>query len=168
MSADDRGGAGRSWLGPRLVALALLAIGLVILVQTFQIRQGGGYSAIGPRFFPVIVALGLLLLSAIFLLRTTALPDLDLMQQAASEEAATHWPSVGLIALALVVYAFGLGPLGYILATALFVPVVARMLGSTHLLRDVLIGIMLGVIIYFGFTRVLGVRLPAGVLGQFM
>ncbi|HEY0737321.1 MAG TPA: tripartite tricarboxylate transporter TctB family protein [Herpetosiphonaceae bacterium] len=164
MSADNnrRPGAGR--LGPRLVAAVLLALGLLIFVQTFSIRAGGGYSAVGPRFFPLIVALGLLLLSALFLVRTTIRPDEYLVQQSADEEAATHWPTVGLVALALVVYAVALGWLGYILATVLFFPVVARFLGSTRPVRDLIIALVISIAIYEGFTRALGVRLPAGLL----
>lgn len=150
--------------GPRIMAGVLLALGLVVLYATFQIRQPGGYSVVGPVFFPRAVALGLLALSVLFLLRTTIRPDSDLAERAAEEEAATHWPTVGWTVLALVVYAFALGWLGYIIATSLFYLVMARILGSRRPLRDLLIGVVLSTIIYFGFTRLLSVRLPAGLL----
>jgi putative tricarboxylic transport membrane protein len=170
MASDDRplDTAPRSYAGLRIVAVALLALGLLVLYQTFQISQGGGYSAVGPRFFPLIVAVGLIALSIIFLLRATVLPDVGLAQQAAAEQAATHWPTVGLTALALVVYAFALGLLGYIVATALFFPAVARILGSRRPARDLLIGIALGTVVFVVFTRLLGVRLPGGVLGSML
>lgn len=166
MSADPtpRQAPRRSYRGPRITGVALLGLGLLVLYQTFQIRQGGGYSAIGPRFFPLIVAIGLIALSLIFVLRVTALPDEDLGEQVAAEEAATYWPTVGWTALALVVYALSLGTLGYIVASALFFPVVAWLLGSRRPARDTIIGLLIGVVIFFSFTRVLGVRLPAGVL----
>jgi putative tricarboxylic transport membrane protein len=154
--------------GPRWVALAFLALGLVVLYATFQIRQGGGYSAVGPRAFPLAVAIGLLVLSIIFLLRTTLFPDRDLAEQAAAEEAATHWSTVGLLALALVLYVFALRPLGYVVATALFFPVGAWILRGklvvSAIVRDLVIGLLLALLIYVSFTRFLGVRLPAGVL----
>jgi putative tricarboxylic transport membrane protein len=37
-------------------------------------------------------------------------------------------------------------------------------LGSRRTARDVIIGVVLSVVIYFGFTRLLGVRLPVGLL----
>jgi putative tricarboxylic transport membrane protein len=154
----------RNYLGLRIVAVALLALGLLVLYQTFQISQGGGYSAVGPRFFPLLVALGLIALSALCLLRATALPDQNLAEQAAAEDAATHWPTVVMTAAVLVGYAVALGALGYIIATALFFPAVARVLGSRRPTRDLLIGIVLGVMIFTVFTRFLGVRLPGGVL----
>jgi len=155
----------RHWLGPRLAALVILGIGVVALTQAIAIREGAGYSVVGPRFFPLVAAAGLLLLGIGFLIRTTPLyPDHELAEQAAVEEQTTHWPTVLLVVAVLVIYVFALGPLGYPLATALFFPVVARILGSRHLLRDLLTGVLLGFFIYFTFTRFLGVRLPAGVL----
>lgn len=155
----------RSWLGPRLVAIVVLGIGVVALSQAFAIREGAGYSVVGPRFFPIVVALGLLLWGVAFLVRTTPLaPDEDLAAQAAAEEAATHWATVLMIMAVLVLYVFTLGPLGYPVATALFFPVGARMMGSRHFRRDLITGILLGLVIYLVFTRFLGVRLPAGVL----
>jgi putative tricarboxylic transport membrane protein len=170
VNQQDKTGAdgSRSYWGLRGVALAFLALSLILLSATFQIHQGGGYSAVGPRVFPLAVSFGLLTLSILFLLRTTIFPDRDLAEQAAAEEAATHWPTVGLLALLLVLYVFALGTLGYLVATALFVAAGAALLrwqvGGVTLLRDLMIGIILATLVYFTFTRFLGVRLPAGVL----
>ncbi|MDQ3937195.1 MAG: tripartite tricarboxylate transporter TctB family protein, partial [Chloroflexota bacterium] len=67
---------------------------------------------------------------------------------------------------------FRLGPiavpgLGYIIATGLFVPAAARVLGSRQLLRDLIVGFAIATVVYVGFTRYLGVRLPAGPLDLF-
>ena len=173
-----RGAQGGSLLGPRLVAVALLALAAILIVSALGITRGGGYSVIGPATVPLLVAVGLLVLSAIFAIRTTVSPDTDLAEQAAEEERATHWPTVGLTALALVGYAlaldgFEVGPLevpglGYIVATGLFLPLTARILGSHSPLRDFIVGFGIGIVIYFGFTEFLGVRLPAGILGSLL
>jgi putative tricarboxylic transport membrane protein len=76
----------------------------------------------------------------------------------------THWPTVLLLAVLLVGYAVALAPLGYIVATALLLPIASRILGSTHLLRDAVIAVGLALLIYFGFTAFLGIRLPQGIL----
>ncbi len=164
--------------GPRLVAIALLALAAVLIISAFGIAAGGGYSVIGPATIPLVVAIVLLILAAIFALRTTILPDSDLAVAAADEEAATHWPTVGLIAIALVAYAlaldgFTLGTLempglGYIIATGLFLPVVARILGSRSPVRDVTVGFAIAIVVYISFTEFLGVRLPAGLLGPLL
>jgi putative tricarboxylic transport membrane protein len=164
----ERGPQKSSLVGPRLMALAFIALGIVVLYGAFQIRQGGGYSAVGPNVFPFAVAAGLLVISVIFFLRTTFFPDSELGERAAAEESVTHWPTVAMIIAVLVFYVLSLSILGYVVATTLFFPLAAWVLGSRGALRstarNVAIGLLLGLIIYFGFTRFLGVRLPAGVL----
>ena len=153
-----------SYLSLRVVAVVLLATGLVLTYQTFQIREGGGYSVVGPRFFPSIVSIGLLILGTIFLLRTTLWPDTSLAEQATTEERLTHWPSVLWTCSTLIIYPFAMDSIGYVAATAIFFPVVTRILGSRQPWRDVIVGVSIAVIIYICFTRFLGVRLPPGIL----
>jgi putative tricarboxylic transport membrane protein len=160
--------------GPRILAVALLILAVVLIVAALAIPPGGGYSVIGPAAFPMAVAIGLLLLAAAFAVRTTIRPDVDLAEKAAEEEVACHWPTVGLIALTLLGYAlaldgFEIGPIdvpsiGYIPATGIFLPITTSLLGSRSLLRDVLAGFGIAIIVYFGFTEFLGVRLPGGIL----
>jgi putative tricarboxylic transport membrane protein len=168
--ADDVDGL----LGPRIAAVVLVALGAVLIWSALGIARGAGYSVIGPATIPLVVAIGLTGLSIAFLVRTTLVPDADLAAIAAEEERATHWLTVGLTAAALVGYAlaldgFEIGPvevpgLGYIVATSAFLPLTARILGSRSPLRDVVVGVVLAVVIYFGFTEFLGIRLPAGIL----
>jgi putative tricarboxylic transport membrane protein len=154
--------------GPRLFAGAVMILAAVVLVEAFRIPEARGFRVLGPRAFPLIVAVGLLVLGVAFLLRTTLVPDQELAAKAGQEEAATHWPTVGLAAAGLVAYAYTLEPLGFIVATSAFVPVEARILGSRHPLRDGAVGVAVAVAMYFGFDRFLGVRLPDGVLAPLL
>ena len=156
-----------SFLGPRIFAAAILAFGLFVLLGTFQISDREGFSPAGPRFFPLVVAVGLLVFGVLFLLSTTLRRDRCLGEKAAAEGAATHWPMTGMVAAILFVYAFLLNPLGYVVATALLFPAVAYVLGSRgrrKVLRNLAIGVALGVLVFFSFTELLGVRLPDGLL----
>ena len=156
-----------SFLGPRIFAVAILTFGLFVLYGTTRISSGSGYSPDGPKFFPLIVAVGLLVFGALFLLSTTLRRDRYLGEKAAAEGAVTDWPTTGLVAAILVVYAFLLNLLGYAVATALFLPAVAYVLGSRgrrKVLRNLAIGVALGVLVFFAFTELLGVRLPDGIL----
>jgi putative tricarboxylic transport membrane protein len=152
----------RSFAGPRLAGLVLLAASVAILLAVFAIPGRGGYSTSGPRFVPLIVAIGLIALSAAFLARTYVRPDMELAERSAEEDAATHWATPALLLVAMLAYAFLLEPLGYILSTAAFFVIVARLLGSRSLLRDVIIGLVAGVGLFTVFTQYLGVSLPAG------
>ena len=152
----------RSFAGPRLAGLVLLAASVAILLAVFAIPGRGGYASSGPRFVPLIVAIGLILLTAAFLARTWVRPDMELAARSAEEDAATHWATPALLLVAMVAYALLMEPIGYILSTAAFFVPVARLLGSRSLLRDVVIGLVAGVGLYTAFTQYLGVSLPAG------
>ena len=62
----------------------------------------------------------------------------------------------------MIAYAQLIEPLGYILSTTPFFAPVARLLGSRSLVRDAIIGLVLGVGLFTAFTQYLGVSLPAG------
>ena len=157
----------QSWAGPRLAGLVLLAGSVAILVAVTAIPGRGGYGTSGPRFVPLVVACGLIALSALFLLRTWWRPDAALAERSAEEDDATHWATPGLIMAALLVYAFALEPVGYPVATALVFFVVARLLGSRAVVRDAVAGLVLGFGLFTAFTQYLGVSLPAGITPLF-
>jgi putative tricarboxylic transport membrane protein len=152
----------RSWRGPRAWGLLLLGIAIAVLAATTAIRSPDGYAVTGPRFFPLVVGIFLLVLALLFLARTIVRPDLELAERAAREQAATDWLPPAAVAGALLGYALLLEPLGYVVATTLFFPLVAAILGSRAHVRDVIAGLVLGAVLYVAFTQFLGVDLPAG------
>ena len=125
------------------------------------------FIVVGPEVFPIIVSLWLVGVGAALAVRTTLIPDWDMAYQNTEEGLATHWPTVWAVGGLLVVYALTLGPLGYIVATAVFIPACARALGSQSLIRDAAVGFAVALVIYFFFTEVLEIRLPtAGILDR--
>jgi putative tricarboxylic transport membrane protein len=154
-----------SLVGLRVAAGTVTAVGGLLLWQSMQIRTPAGYSVVGPAFFPIAVSVALIGLGLWFVVRTTVLLDTELAEQAAKEDVATHWSGTGLLLGVLLAYAFVLEPFGYVLATLIFLPAAARILGSRALIRDVAVAIVVSVSMYFAFTRPLGIRLPGGVLG---
>jgi putative tricarboxylic transport membrane protein len=155
-----------SWTRPRIVGLLLLALGVIALVATLSISATRyGWSASGPRFAPLLASIALILLALAFLLRTVWRPDEDLAEHAAREMADTHWwTPAGLLAL-LVAYVLLLGALGYALATTVFVWLAAWLLGSEKPVRDVIVGLALGVVAGYAFGEWLNVQLPTGPWG---
>jgi putative tricarboxylic transport membrane protein len=157
-----------SFTAPRIASLLLIGGGLFLLYNALQIGSVRGYSVVGPSIFPIVVSLGLTALGVALALRTSVWPDVDLGEKVASEEAATHWPTTGMLGALLVAYAFALGPLGYVVSTAILLPASARVLGSRALVRDVIVGVVLAIVIFIGFTRFLHIRLPTGILAPFL
>ena len=102
------------------------------------------------------------ILAVLFLARTLVRPDIELAERAAREQRSTDWAPPALVVAALLAYALLMEPLGYVVATTLFFPVVARILGSRAPVRDVIVGLVLGAVLYVAFTQFLGIDLPAG------
>lgn len=161
-------GLERGLLEARLAAAAVAGLGLVSLAGATQVRTPAGYVAVSAAVMPGVVGTGLLALGIVLFLRATVRPDQDQARHIATEAARTHWATTGLTLGSLVAYAAALGPLGYVVATSLFVPTVARVLGSRRPLRDAVVGVMLALVVFVGFTRFLGVRLPAGILATLL
>jgi putative tricarboxylic transport membrane protein len=155
-----------AWRGARIMGLALLAMGVAALAATTQIHSArDGWSVSGPRFVPLVASLAVIVLALAFLVRTVWRPDFELARFAAAESEQTHWPAPGAIMASLLGYVALLTPFGYALATAVFVTLAARVLGSRHTGRDLVVGVLLGAITSYAFTRWLGVRLPVGPWG---
>jgi putative tricarboxylic transport membrane protein len=155
-----------SWAGPRATGAVLLAIGVVALAATFAIPGGHDpWALTGPRLFPLITSIALIVLSLAFLGRTFVKPDAELGAFAAREAVDTEWRVPVLVGIALLVYAEVMEPVGYLLASAAFFPIVARILGSRALVRDVIAGAAISLGVYTLFTQALAVPLPLGILG---
>jgi putative tricarboxylic transport membrane protein len=157
---------GVSWTRPRIAGAVLLAIGVIALIATFSISSPRyGWSITGPRFAPLIASIALILLALAFLLRTWWRQDRGWAEHVHAELSATHWPTPGLLLALLIAYVLLLGPLGYALATTIFVWLAAWLLGSDRPVRDVTVGLALGVVAGIVFGEWLNVQLPTGPWG---
>jgi putative tricarboxylic transport membrane protein len=159
-SVDPVAEAPGSTTAPILMGAGLLVACALLLTQVFAI-EGDGFSLAGPRFFPLLVVGLLTLLSAVYVLQQVR--ALTRGTEPLPAERFNHMPAAALLVVVLVGYAFVLNTMGYAVTTAVFFVVTARILGSRHLARDVVVGVGLSLVVYLGFTRLLGVFLPQGV-----
>lgn len=147
-----------------IAGLILLAISLVLLVQSFQLPSLP-IVPVGPGFYPAIVLSFMAAASALLVVQ-------DVMKHRAPAEAGVgdaprrNYRLV-VIAFAIVGAYVALLPLiGFRLATVLFVGTLQAALGRPRTVRDwaVLVAIALGTaaVSYFVFERYLLVLLPRG------
>jgi putative tricarboxylic transport membrane protein len=146
-------------IGARAIGGVLLALGLIAFVATLGV--GDDWSASGPRLAPAVSSVLLIALALLFLAR----PGDELADHVAEASEGTHWPTPALLLALLVGYALLLGALGYALATTIFFWLAAWLLGSEKPARDLLIGVVIGVITSFLFSEWLNVQLPHGPWG---
>jgi putative tricarboxylic transport membrane protein len=145
----------------RWVALAITLFSLAFLWQAVLIRDTATYAAVGARAFPYATGIGMLLSGIWLFLLPGALPEPD-----SPERVRLDWLRLLLLLVAVLVYAFLFRPLGYILSTALVLLAGSQILGERrHLVRDLVVSIVLAVVLNYAFARLLGINLPAGLIG---
>ena len=141
---------GRSELG---VALLLLALGVLAIVDAAQIPATPGQRGpVGPAAVPVVV--GGLHVDG----EAEGGEDVDLSHP-------SDWRTVLLLAGAFLANVVLIEPAGWPISGAVLFFGSAYALGSRHLIRDVIIAFALSFGTYYLFGQVLGIGLPAGVLG---
>ncbi len=154
-------------VGETVLALVTFLFGAAIVWQTTQIRLTPAYSKVGPRTIPYIVGAGLILVG--LWLAFEALSGRGPMTGSGESEDAdptlpTDWRRIGLLALALLAYLVLLEPAGFVVASTILFAGAAFAMGSRRYARDIVIGALMAAVLYLGFTRGLGLDLPAGVL----
>ena len=145
----------------------VLALGIGAAIVTSQLPSEGGYSHIGPNFFPAVVSGGLIALGLWLFAEAFAGGWRNRAERPAGEQpfqrAAFAWVSAGLF-----IHMAAIGSAGFVLAgTALFV-CVARGFGSARPARDAAIGFVLSLAVHLFFVKLLNVSLPGGWLGPLL
>ena len=168
-SEPGRPAFGPAWLRGRAeLGLAALVggIGVFLLVQTSSIRVPATANAVGPRFFPYVV--GVLLVIAGLALAVTVWrggSDEPESGEDVDPSAPTDWKTLALLTAAFVAHIFLLEPLGFVLTEALLFGAITWVLGArSSWWRPPAIGLVLALVAYLAFSRGLGVALPGGVL----
>jgi putative tricarboxylic transport membrane protein len=141
-----------------IAAIVLVVLSATFLVGVFDIRSPKGLDPAGPRFFPLLVTSAWLLLSLGYLAEGLRSPR-------TANKADRSWFEPVAVSALLLLYAFLVVALGYLIATALLFFAAARVLGSRQVVRDIIVAVVLSVIVYIAFTQFLDISLPEGVLG---
>jgi putative tricarboxylic transport membrane protein len=142
-----------------IIGAVLVLVGAGLL-WTAIVAADGDFSLQGPRLAPVVVSAAWVAIAALYLaVQVRPRPR----EQDAEEQPRPSWlVPLGVVAC-LAGFAIALEYAGFVVSAAVFLVVVARVLGSRHLIRDVIVAVVLPLAIYFAFTRLLDIFLPAGV-----
>lgn len=148
--------------GEFLLALGIAALGLFFALQTSAIEVSPSYARVGPRVFPwaisfTLIALGLWLAREAWTGRWASAESSDTAPE-------FDWRAFGLIGAGMVAHMALIGRAGFVIASTVLFVCVARAFGNRRILRCSAIGSILALVVYVGFTRGLGLNLPAGLL----
>ncbi len=140
------------------IASGAILLGLFILFDSLGIKLGSGYDRIGPRFFPYVVASGLLISGALMLV--------EILRSSVVRHEAESLNKTSFVILlsGLVSCLILLKPAGFIVAATVQFWLIARAFSNANPLRDAIIAALLSISVYFIFTSGLGLVLPRGIL----
>jgi putative tricarboxylic transport membrane protein len=137
----------------RRLAAVLIAGSVAYLLGAFQISAPEGqYAAVGPRLFPLVIGGGLLTSAVWIGVAGTGEVRLPTVQ----------WGVAASSALAFLAYIAALDLVGYLPATAGFLVLESRLLGSRDWARDLIVSLAITTSVYVVFRLLLGLSLPAG------
>jgi putative tricarboxylic transport membrane protein len=147
-----------------VLSLGVLSLGLGAAYVAFSLPETSGYARIGPNFMPKFVAGGLVAMGVWLLAEVAtggwrdAVPD----DPAARGEHAFSWPAFAWVSAGLFAQMALIHSGGFVVAAMALYACVARGFGSTRFVRDLAIGVVLGLGVFLFFVRFLNVSLPAG------
>ncbi len=139
-----------------VIAAGLAGLAALILVDAAGLKQDGGYAGVGPADVPRIVAYGLLGLAVM-----TVVSGLrgDLPRPPRQAPAPVLWILGGLVAQLALLHV-----VGFVISGALLFGMTARGFGQRPLWKAVAVGLVLSLVIYGVFDRLLKLNLPGGPL----
>ena len=141
----------------------LFVVAVTVLVDTFNIKKSNAVGFVGPEVFAYIVGGLLFVLSAAQIIAVIrgerGTPEGVEGGVAVSDP---NWKAFGLLAGALVLYAFLMPILGFPIMGAVLYFLVAKAIGAKRNLRTALIAVLLSIAIFFAFNEGLQLQLPSG------
>lgn len=153
-----------------IASLVIAVISLVYLINAFFIPMPSLKQQMGPDVFPKSIGLTMLILSGIYVfqqLRGGVKEDEDRAVIIGAEEkiqGKVNLKRIGFMLVLMALYVFVFERLGYAISTFLVFMAGVFYLDRRHLMRDGIIAVISSFVLYFIFTTVLRVQLPAGPL----
>ena len=149
------------------VGLFVVALGLLTLYAAWAIPDSPIYAQVGAKAVPYLVG-GVLVLLGIALSVSASRGGWSGGLEEEMAAPPTNWRALGLLGAGLLVQIALIDWLGFVIAATIQYVLVCAAFGSRRPLRDLLIGIVVTLGAFLGFSRLLGVNIGAGVLEGFL
>jgi putative tricarboxylic transport membrane protein len=152
-----------SRVAPVAVAAIVLALAVVMAVGAAMLPQDKGYTIVGTRVFPLMVA-ALLAVVGGGLLRQALRGDFKALPldetQPDVESRASRWQAAAWVSGGLMLNALLIERIGFVAAATVLFALAARGFGSRRWSRNIGLGVVIVWPVYLGFTLGLNIGLP--------
>jgi len=165
--SEDVGSSTQVVLRPKTAHVAIgafvVAVAVMLVIGALLLPADKGYSIIGAQAFPLAVAvlLGIVGSGLVWQGLTGGFRFLPGPEGYAIPISNRQWRGALWVSAGLLVNALLITRIGFVLSSTLLFVAAARGFGSNSVKRDFLLGLALTIPVYLGFTKGLGVPLPA-------
>jgi putative tricarboxylic transport membrane protein len=146
--------------------------------QATLVNQPPTTLVVGPRTFPIIVGVLTLVMSVIVLSRglwnaygregAPVTHDTSAVPLEEDETTISDWLAVWSVLGSLLAFFIFLKPLGFILATTLFLFALSSLFAPRRWLRNLIVATTFSTFFFFLFAWLLGIPLPKGLFAPFL
>lgn len=142
--------------------IIVAAITILWLARDFRVPPG---VRISPKVFPQLVGAGMLLVGVWYVVDIIRVPNVLSAGEDSEDvdiDAEADWVTLIFVGIGLTAFALLVEPAGFAIAAATMFAICSTAMGSKKLVLNILIGLALGLAVFFTFDYWLGVRLPNG------
>lgn len=160
--------AGRSAL---IMPVLLVVLGIFLIAGINDMEVSGEATLFGPQAFPWITAGGCFIVAILLTISILRNPEIPEPHEGPDGQhtanLGSNWTAVAITLGSFIAFAVLLQPAGWIISAALVFWGLTVGLGSTRYVLNLLIGLAASSIMQLVFAGMLGLNLPAGVMGMF-
>lgn len=166
---DDRARRGRPSPSDVALGLGVIALAGALAWQVAAIPATPLYARVGPSVFPTLIVIMIGLLGGGLTVQGLTGGWAHDAEAGAADPAGAAWMVAGLAANLALIDGMTLGPvaipkLGFVLAASAQFVLTARAFGSRRPLRDGAVGLLIALLAFLGFDRLLGLQIGSGVI----
>lgn len=157
------GGSSARFNSNSVTALVIVALGIAIwLLTPYQVAEpptffGRSSAGVSPKLFPQIIAVGMVITGACYFYLSRSMDEINGFVGLPL----SAYVNLGVMLAAMIAYVAFLRPLGYVATSMVVATGVSVYYGSRNAIGIGLTGIVAPLVIFFLFTRYLGVSLPS-------
>lgn len=155
--------------GDFIVSIFFMILSIAMIVAAQQLPKSKVMD-IGPDFMPTVIGVLVLVLSVFLLFTTIKGFKAKVAEVESGEKEEYDYKRVIFSFISVLIYAFILKPVGFLICTVVYLPIQMFILApdekrnKKEIIRFVVIGLIFTLVVYFLFRYGFKIMLPAGIL----
>jgi putative tricarboxylic transport membrane protein len=150
-------------MADRIIVICCLLLSAIYLYATSQIPSIEMMDPLGPKAFPVLLGIGMLVVASLLILEMRRGADIPVSK--VPPQNLRHWLVISSVIGWIALYFAALQPLGYMIDTSVFLLGMMAYFNRGKWMANILTALLFSIGSFFLFTKFLGVTLTKGFWG---